>query len=149
MSRPRLGHGQEPEFLKGDAGDGDGWLDYEFAVVRVVPHVHRESWVNVGVVVHSRTEGYLDARVVLDSGALEGTGASDPELLQEYLASWVAVARGDEAGGDIALLPPSERFHWLTAPRSDVIQTSPTRPGRTRDLAAALEELFGEYVEVG
>ena len=148
MSRPRLGHsGQGPEFLKGESGADDGWTDYEFAVVRVVPHVHRDAYMNVGVVVHSRTEGFLDAQVVLDPDQLkERTGVADLELLLEYLSTLVGVARGNKECGDIALLPASERFHWLTSPRSDVLQTSPPRPGRTRDLGATLAELYTEYV---
>jgi hypothetical protein len=70
----------------------------------------------------------------------------DHELLARYLRSCCAVAAGDPAAGPVALAPPSERFHWLTAPRSDVLQSSPVHAGLADDPAAALEELFAAYV---
>ena len=148
MSRPRLGHAGDPTFLKGEGGEGDGWVAYEFAVIRLVPHVHRDVFRNVGVVVHARAPGFLDAVVIEDDAILaERSGDADLEMVREYLATLVGVARGDEEFGDLALLPPSERFHWLTAPRSDVLQPSPVRPGRSRDLEETVRALFAEYVE--
>ena len=70
----------------------------------------------------------------------------DHELLARYLRSCCAVAAGDPAGGPVALAPPSERFHWLTAPRSDVLQSSAVHAGLAEDPARALEALFAEYV---
>ena len=149
MSRPRLGsQGSGPEFLRGaDGPDAHGWEDYDFAVIRVVPHVHLEVHVNVGVVVHGRTSGFLEARVLSDPSVLERlTPGSDVGLLAEYLLTYAGLARGDESFGPLALSPPSERFHWLTAPRSDVIQCSNVHAGRSRDLAATVSDLFGQYV---
>lgn len=155
MSRPRLGsRGQGPEFLKagagpGSPGDGSGgeWHDYDFAVVRVVPHVHLEIHVNVGVVVHARTPGFLEARILTDPVELSArVPEGDPELLSRYLDTYRGIAEGDEACGPVALAPPSERFHWLTAPRSDVIQASRVHSGRTRDLEGTVERLYREYV---
>ena len=151
MSRPRLGsRGSGPEFLRGTDGDrSGGWEDYDFAVVRVVPHVHLQTHVNVGVVVHGRTSGFLEARVVSDIAELSRlTPGTDVGLLSEYLLSYAGVARGDESFGPMALSPPSERFHWLTAPRSDVLQCSTVHAGRSRDLAATLSDLFSQYVPV-
>jgi len=150
MSKPRLGPtGDGPTFLTGDGSGGEGgWIDYDFAVVRAVPHVHLDAHVNVGVVVHGRKTGFLAAKVVEDPAVLAGmVRATDVELMAKYLSTLVGVARGDEECGPMAMLPPSERFHWLTAPRSDVIQSSRARPGRTRDLKATLESLFDQYVE--
>ena len=124
-----------------------GWVDYDFAVVRVVPRVDLEAFVNVGVVLHSRTREFLDARVVTEPDELaRRVPGADHEILSRYLASYAGVARGDEAHGPMALSPPSERFHWLTAPRSDVIQSSPVHGGRTEDPASTLDALFGRYV---
>lgn len=123
------------------------WVDYDFAVVRVVPKVDLEAFVNVGVVLHARTREFLDARVVTDPDDLaRRVPGADHELLSRYLTSYVGVARGDEAHGPMALSPPSERFHWLTAPRSDVIQCSAVHGGRTEDPRTTLEWLFRRYV---
>lgn len=128
---------------------GPGWCDYDFAVVRVVPRVDLETFENVGVVLHSRTEEFLDARIVIHPRSLQAlVPAADHELLARYLSNYVSVARGDASAGPLALLPTSERFHWLTAPRSDVIQCSSVHGGRTKDLPGTLEALFDRYVEV-
>jgi len=151
MSKPRLGPtGEGPTFLTGDdSGSGGGWIDYDFAVIRAVPHVHLDTHVNVGVVVHGRKSGFLAAKVVESAEVLGGmVRATDVELMAEYLRNLAGVAAGDEECGPMALLPHSERFHWLTAPRSDVIQSSRARPGRSRDLDATLESLFAEYVDL-
>lgn len=123
-------------------------LAYDYAVLRAVPHPHLEWWVPVGVIVHSRTAGFLAAR------ALDGVPRIrdrvpelDAELLGRYLQAWVAIAGGRLDAGPIALLPPSERFHWLTAPRSDVLQPSTVRAGLCDDPAQALEMLWRRYVE--
>lgn len=148
MNRPRLGRSTEKRnFLRSAEAERDGWIDYDFAVIRAVPHVHLEAHVNVGVVVHARTEDFLRARVVTDPERLaEAVPGTDPEVLSRYLTTHQGVAAGDERCGPIALAPPSERFHWLTAPRSDVIQCSEVHSGRSRDLQATVEALFKEYV---
>jgi len=126
---------------------GDGRVAYDFAVLRAVPHVHLGSFVPVGVVVHARTAGFLGMRTLTDPADLATRVPDvDHELLARYLASCRAVAAGDPGAGPVALAPPSERFHWLTAPRSDVLQCSPVHAGLTEDPAQALEELFRTYV---
>lgn len=123
-------------------------IPYNFAVLRVVPHVHLDAFVNVGVVLHARTAEFVGALLVTDADALRrrvGTGV-DIELLSKYLRSLAAIAAGDPAAGPVALAPPSERFHWLTAPRSDVLQASPVHAGLAEDPAGALERLFRQYV---
>ena len=125
---------------------GPGRLGYSFAVLRVVPHVHLGTFVNVGVVVHARTADYLGMRVVDDEAELRRrVPDADVELLARYLRSCRAVCAGDEAAGPIALAPPSERFHWITSPRSDVLQSSPVHEGVGDDPSAALDELFAQY----
>jgi hypothetical protein len=122
-------------------------LAYDFAVLRVVPRVHLGAFVNVGVVVHARTAEFLALRVVTDEQLLRAhVPGVDAELLARYLRSCEAICAGDVAAGPMALAPPSERFHWLTAPRSDVLQSSPVHEGISDDPQRALDRLFEEYV---
>jgi len=121
---------------------------YHFAVLRVVPHVRTGEFVNVGVVLHARTAEYLGIRVITDEARLrELVPDVDIELLARYLRGYEGIVRGDPEAGAIALLPASERFHWMTAPRSDVLQPSPVHSGITEDQDAALEELYRAFVE--
>lgn len=123
------------------------WIDYAFAVLRAVPHPHLERCVPVGVVLHARTAEFLGMRVVTDPEELAARIPDlDPDLLSRYLETLRAVAEGLPTAGPIALAPPSERFHWLTAPRSDVLQSGPVHAGLTTDPARALDELFAGYV---
>ena len=122
-------------------------LVYNFAVLRAVPHVHLGAFVNVGVVLHARTIEYLGIRVVSDVGELRRlVPGADAELLSSYLKACKAVCEGDETAGPVALSPPSERFHWITAPRSDVLQASPVHEGVGADPRSALDELFASFV---
>lgn len=122
-------------------------IAYAFAVLRAVPHVHLGCFVNVGVALHARTAEFLGVRVIEDPEVLARRVPDvDPHLLARYLTSCRAIAGGDAAAGAVALAPPSERFHWLTSPRSDVLQSSPVHEGLTDDPARALDELFTEMV---
>ena len=122
-------------------------IEYDFAVLRVVPRVHLGAFVNIGVVMHARQAEQLAMRVLTDVAALgERLPDMDAELLSRYLRSCEAISRGDPTAGPVALAPPSERFHWLTAPRSDVLQSSPIHEGVCEELAAELEKLYEEYV---
>ena len=123
---------------------------YDFAVLRLVPHPHLERWIPVGVVVHARTEEYLGARVISDPETLGRLAPEvDADVLSRYLQNWHGIAEGRDDAGPIALYPPSERFHWLTCPRSDVLQSSPVRRGLTEDPAEALERLWIEQIGGG
>ena len=125
----------------------EGAIAYDFAVLRAVPHVHLGAFVPVGVVLHARTAGYLGMRTLMGLDQLRARVPDvDHELLARYLASGCAVAAGDPGAGPVALAPPSERFHWLTSPRSDVLQTSPIHEGITDRPADALERLYRTYV---
>jgi hypothetical protein len=125
----------------------DTQVDYDFAVLRVVPRVHLGAFVNVGVVLHARTAEFLALRVLTDAAALRSRlPGMDAELLSRYLRSYEAIGAGDATAGPVALAPPSERFHWLTAPRSDVLQSSPVHEGVCEDPGEELEELFAIYV---
>ena len=123
--------------------------DYDFAVLRVVPRVHLGAFVNVGVVLHARAAEFLALRVLTDVATLHlRLPGMDAELLARYLRASEAIARGDSSAGPVALAPPSERFHWLTAPRSDVLQSSPVHEGVCTDLPGELERLYRDYVEL-
>lgn len=125
-------------------------VEYDFAVLRVVPRVHLGAFVNVGVVMHARQAEQLRLRVLTDVAVLrERLPTVDVELLARYLLSCEAICRGDPSAGSVALAPPSERFHWLTAPRSDVIQASPIHEGVAGDLERELGKLYEEYVGGG
>lgn len=129
------------------AAQASRWTSYDFAVVRVVPHVHLGAFVPVGVVLHASTVDFLGMRVLDDAGALRRRiPGVDAELLARYLRASRAVCEGDATAGPLALAAPSERFHWLTAPRSDVIQASPIHEGLCDDPRRALDELYATYV---
>lgn len=122
-------------------------VSYNFAVMRVVPHVATAEFVNVGVILHARTADFIDMRVLCGIDRLSTlVSGIDVDLLCRYLDSCERISRGEADAGPIALLPPSERFHWLTAPRSDVIQCSPVHGGLCMDPAAELDKLFSRYV---
>ena len=126
---------------------GRGWVPYSYSVLRAVPHVHVGSFVNVGVLVHARTAGFLGFRGLTDPGELAALAPEvDAEMLARYLHTVEGICAGEAAAGPIALAPPSERVHWLTAPRSDVLQPSPPHAGLCLDPAAELESLFASCV---
>lgn len=125
----------------------ESWISYNFAVLRVVPHVHTGVFVPVGVVLHARTAEFLGVRVITDARELSRrAGDADVELLVKYLESCKSIGEGESSAGPIALAPPSERFHWLTAPRSDVIQSGPVHEGLCQDPDQTLGELFAALV---
>ena len=131
-----------------EPGANGRWVSYDYAVLRVVPHVYLGTFVPVGVMVHARTADFLGMRVLSDDGQLRArVQGVDVELLVRYLRACQLVCEGDSSAGPVALAPPSERFHWLTAPRSDVIQSSPVHSGMTEDPRAALDELYARFIE--
>jgi hypothetical protein len=122
-------------------------IAYDFAILRVVPRVHLGAFANVGVVMHARTAEFLALRAITERGALTALAPGiDAELLSRYLLSCAAICAGDASAGPVALAPPSERFHWLTAPRSDVLQSSPVHEGVCEDPVVELDALFDAYV---
>ena len=129
-------------------GANGRWISYDYAVLRVVPHVYLGTFVPVGVMVHARTADFLGMRVLVDEAQLRArVPGVDLDLLLRYLRACQLVCEGDATAGPVALAPPSERFHWLTAPRSDVIQSSPVHSGMTEDPKAALDELYARFIE--
>lgn len=131
-----------------EPGANGRWVSYDYAVLRVVPHVYLGTFVPVGVMVHARTADFLGMRVLADEAQLRArVPGVDLDLLVRYLRACQLVCEGDATAGPVALAPPSERFHWLTAPRSDVIQSSPVHSGMTEDPRAALDELYARFIE--
>jgi hypothetical protein len=130
-----------------DASPAPRWTAYSFAVLCVVPHPHLGTAVPVGVILHARTAQFIGIRVLTDPWELRTRAPGvDVELLCRYLDGLRAVAEGEPDAGPVALLPTSERFHWLTAPRSDVLQSGRVHSGLTEDPAAELERLFAAHV---
>ena len=128
-------------------GANGRWISYDYAVLRVVPHVYLGTFVPVGVMVHARTADFLGMRVLVDEAQLRArVPGVDLDLLIRYLRACQLVCEGDSTAGPVAIAPPSERFHWLTAPRSDVIQSSRVNDGVCSDLERELERLYAEYV---
>ncbi len=120
---------------------------YDYAIVRVVPRVEREEFINAGVILSCQRSGFLQATMALDEARLL---AMDPQVdidtVRRHLSAIVAICAGDEGCGPIARLPYRARFHWLTARRSAIIQTSPVHTGRCTDAAAALEHIMDRMV---
>ena len=109
--------------------------------------MHREEFINVGVILHARVLNYLDTRIEPRWHHIESLQPPlDREATKRHLDAFERVCRGDQNAGSVALETPSDRFHWLTAPRSAVVQTSAVHPGRSLDPAAELDRLFREQV---
>jgi hypothetical protein len=120
---------------------------YDYAVIRVVPRVEREEFVNVGVVVSCPDRDFLEARIELDPARIAALDATlDIESIRAHLATIPLICRGGDAAGPIGRLTPRERFHWLIAPRSAVIQVSPAHTGRCEDPEALLARLVETMV---
>ena len=122
---------------------------FQYAVLRLVPRIDREEFINVGVIVFCRTRRFLRSRVALDPRRIEALAPGIAlEAVREHLEARVSIAAGDHAAGPIAQLPQSERFHWLVAPSSTVIQTSSVHSGLCEDPEAVLDHLFDELVTI-
>jgi hypothetical protein len=122
---------------------------YDYAIVRVVPRVEREEFINAGVILSCPAQDFLGARIDLDEQRLLALDPDvDVEAVRANLASIPLLCAGGAAAGPIGKLSPRERFHWLVAPRSTIIQTSPVHSGRCQDPAAALDHLLRTMVKV-
>jgi hypothetical protein len=119
---------------------------FDYAILRVVPRVERQEFINAAVVVYCPEKKYLGARVVYDPARVRALWPeADLELIREHLEAVPRICAGDEAGGPIARLAQRERFHWLTSPRSTIIQPSPVHTGvcdGTESLLDRLEKQF-------
>lgn len=116
---------------------------FDYALVRVVPRVERGEFMNAGVILFCRTRRFLDARIALDRQRLRALAPDlDPDDIQRHLDVIPCICAGGSDAGPIGQLPISERFHWLVAPRSTIIQTSPVHSGLCTDAAATLDHLL-------
>jgi hypothetical protein len=120
---------------------------FQYAIVRVVPRVERGESLNAGVILLCRPRRFLGARVALDEARLAALAPDvDPSTIRAHLDAIGRIAAGDAAAGPIARLGIGERFHWLTAPSSTVIQPSEVHTGMCEDPAAELDHLFEQMV---
>ncbi len=123
---------------------------YDYAVVRVVPRVERAEFVNAGIIVSCDVARILQAKIELDEAALLALDANvELSLIQRSLASIPKICAGGAAAGDIGRMTARERFHWLVAPRSTIVQTSPVHTGQCEHITEALEHLMNTMVRRG
>jgi hypothetical protein len=120
---------------------------FDYAIIRVVPHVEREEFINAGIILFCRAQRYLDCRISLTEGRLLAL-SPDANLpaIKQHLDIFARICAGGDNAGPIGKLNQADRFHWLTGPRSTTIQVSPVHPGMCTDPQTALEHLFGRLV---
>jgi hypothetical protein len=120
---------------------------FEYAVIRVVPRVEREEFLNVGVILYCRQTKFLQTIYSLDK---ERLNAFSPEMnideIEKYLLAFEMISQGSQEAGPIGKLDPASRFRWLTATRSTLLQCSKVHPGLCSDPEEALAKLFREMV---
>ncbi len=120
---------------------------FEYAVIRVVPRVEREEFLNVGVVLYCRDQQFLQSKCELDEGRLAAFSKStDAAEVRESLRAFGEISAGSSNSGPIGRLDSASRFRWLTATRSTVVQTSKVHPGFCEDASSTLDRLFEELV---
>lgn len=121
---------------------------FQYAIVRVLPRVERGECLNVGVILLCRARRYLGARIALDEQRLAAFAPDlDPATIRPHLDAIERIAVGDRAAGPIARLGQAERFHWLVAPASTIIQTSEVHSGLCHDPATELDHLVATLVD--
>lgn len=120
---------------------------YEYAVIRLVPQVEREEFINVGIILFSKKQKFIRTKIVIPEERLKLFKCEmDLDQIKANLHAFELISAGSKAGGPIACEELPERFRWLTAVRSSIIQTSRPHPGKTVDLEKEVERLFEEYV---
>lgn len=123
---------------------------FEYAVIRVMPRVEREEFLNVGVILYCPRQKFLQAAYTLDRERLSAVSPSlDINELEDHLRAFRQIALGEPEGGPISKLDMASRFRWLTASRSTIVQTSKVHPGFCDDPAAALQRLHNSLVLPG
>src|SRR4051812_25925710 len=120
---------------------------FDYATLRVVPCAERAEFVNAGVVMHCPEAAYLECRIFLDDARMRALWPDlDLELVRSHLEAFPKIAAGSPDAGPIAKLSRRERFHWLVAPRSTMIQISPVHSGMCQSPGDAMDELFRRLV---
>lgn len=121
---------------------------FEYAVIRYVPRVEREEFMNIGVIVFSKRKKFLEVKFQVSEAKLKAFSEEvNVAELKDYLKSWQLISKGDKDGGKIASLEMPYRFRWLTAARSTIIQSSRPHPGLCEDPQEVLNDLFDKYVK--
>ncbi len=122
-------------------------VTYEYAVIRLVPKVEREEFINIGVMLFSRRKKYIGIKYEINEKRIHAFAEKvDVPMIAEYLDAWKQVCIGNPSGGSIGKLELPSRFRWLAASRSTIIQTSKTHTGICHDPEKVLEDLFVRYV---
>lgn len=120
---------------------------FEYAIIRLVPRVEREEFLNVGVILYCSGQAFLEAKFVLNKEKIHlFDNASDVKEIEEHLFAICRICKGEDEGGPIGKLTLPERFRWLTATRSTIVQTSKVHPGFCTDAEETLERLFEQMV---
>ena len=120
---------------------------FEYAIIRVVPRVEREEFLNVGVIMYCAGEQFLNTKFTLNKERLLSFSADiETEEIEKRLKAIEHICNGTVEGGAIARLPLASRFRWLTAAKSTIVQTSPVHPGLCNNTEEELEKLFAELV---
>jgi hypothetical protein len=120
---------------------------FEYAIIRIVPRVEREEFLNVGIVMYCKERKYLNTKYGINKDRLNALCAEmDCNEVEEHLQSFEKISKGEKAGGTIATLDMASRFRWLTATRSTIIQTSKVHPGFCEDPNETIEKLYTQLV---
>ena len=120
---------------------------FEYAVIRIVPRVEREEFLNVGVILYCKKLQFLRVMFTVDTTRLQAfAGYLDMEALHEHLCAFEKICTGDESAGEIAKLDMPSRFRWLTATRSTIVQSSKVHPGLCADPQQTLQKLHAQLV---
>lgn len=120
---------------------------FEYAIIRVVPRVEREEFFNVGVILFSKRKKFLGIKYHIDKSKLEAFSSElDLEFLNNYLEAWSSVCEGKSNSGKIGGFELSDRFRWLAATRSTIIQSSKTHSGLCTNPEEALIDIFNKYI---
>lgn len=122
-------------------------VTFEYAIIRIVPKVEREEFFNVGVILFSKRKKFLGIKYKIDTAKLKSFSEDlDLDFLNDYLNAWQLICDGHPNGGTIGTFELSDRFRWLAASRSTIIQSSKTHPGLCDDPEKVLETIFNTYV---
>lgn len=120
---------------------------FEYAVIRVVPRVEREEFLNIGVILYCKQEKFLSLKFTVNNAKLEYFCAGcDVAVLTQNLEALTEICAGTKAGGPIAQLDAASRFRWITATRSTIVQASKVHPGLCVNAAETLDKLYNQLV---
>lgn len=122
-------------------------VTFEYAIIRLVPKVEREEFFNIGVILYSKRKKFVGVKYKINESKLNAFGCDlDLDTLNNYLKSWELICKGDASAGTISQFEISDRFRWLAATRSTIIQSSKTHSGLTDDPEKELDDIFKSYV---